>query len=426
MKRIIAIITVLVMAAALFVGCGQGSANVSSLSGTEGSEIASTNSEKESSSTNKTSSVVSETSSVTSKRPLRGESGETESSSIKVYNNPQTIGLAGYHSQLKYCTSNGSTTDAKIEEFTTLVNSGYFNTWFVSLNADALTQAKIIAEAGGTIWIAVGQFYSSKTSIEKFMENVDYYMNLLKDAGYGEIINGFSWDEPVYQGMTNADFLLMTKSLYQAYGLRNFPVFATGEFSGLEGNQDAIGTEADDMNKVLTSSLVYVTDVAFDAYGVDVRDGVTPTEETLARWREKISPKVNSSKDYYTEFKNKLLNHVGHQANVWYYPCAYEAPVGTGLGGIKKADEGYCLGHLEFMAEEILNEDYPGGLVLYTYHTSGERFGLQRHVSIKGKDGRYKYYPDEEKWDTYFDTLKYICTKFSSNKIKFADITKKN
>jgi hypothetical protein len=212
----------------------------------------------------------------------------------------------------------------------------------------------------------------------------------------------------------------MTSSLYKKFGLRNFPVFATGEFSGLEGNE--IGVEADEMNKVLTESLKYVTDVAFDAYGVDVRDGVVPTAEALARWKEKISPNVTDSKSYYTEYKKKLVNHVAHPVNVWYYPCAYEAPVGTGLNGINRADEDYCIGHLEFMAEDIMKDEYGAGLILYTYHTSGERYGLQRHLALKDSNGYYKYYPNEEKWDKYFAKLKDICDKFNQTAVKRANI----
>lgn len=341
---------------------------------------------------------------------------ETVSSSVKVYKNKGSLGLGIYGLRLENCTANGYLQDSKIEEYTTMVNEGYFNTFFVSTDSNILTQVKIIAEAGGTFWLHTGDYRKEDGSIQSYIEDAKYYVDLLKRKGYGDLLNGFYWDEPVWRGMTNEEFFTMTKALYQTFGLRNFPVFATGEFSGLEGNE--IGTDADNMNKVLTSSLTYVTDVAFDAYGVDVRDGAVPTAETLAKWKEKISPKVETTKDYYVEYKNKLVDHVGHPVNIWYYPCCYAAPVGTGLNGIKKADEGYCLGHLEFMAEQILSEEYGGGLVLYSY--SGDT-GFKKHAAVK-QGGNYRYYPDEEKWETYCAALKRICNKFSYTKTKRANI----
>ena len=354
---------------------------------------------------------------VVSKKPDRPTSSQSESESVKVYKNKRTVELGAYQFRLNKCTANGNDEQSRLEEYKSVIKEGYFNTFFINLDTDILTHLEVIGEAGGSIWISMTPFHSTSQSLDSYIENIEYYLNLIKDMGYGDLVNGFAWDEPVWHGQTNADFLAMTNTLYHKFGLRNFPVFATGEFSGLEGNE--IGKEADDMDKVMTSSLKYVTDVAFDAYGVDVRDGVVPTQATLDRWREKISPNINTSKDYYTEYKNKLLNHVGHPANIWYYPCCYKAPVGTGLNGIKRADEGYCLGHLEFMAEDILSEQYGAGLVLYTF--SGET-GLERHLPLKDEKGNYKYSPDEVKWDTYCAALKRICKKFSAKKVKLAPI----
>ncbi len=346
-------------------------------------------------------------------RPTQSES---ESESVKIYKNSGTVQIIAYGFRLNTCTANGIDDESKLAEYKDVVNQGYFNAFFVPTDADVLTQAEIIAQAGGSMWLHVGDFRSYRESIESYIDDAKFYVDMLTNKGYGELINGFYWDEPVWRGMTNEDFLTMTRELYKTFGLRNFPVFATGEFSGLEGNE--IGTEADDMNKVLTPSLKYVSDIAFDAYGVDVRDGAVPTADTLKRWKENISPNVTDTKSYYTEYKNKLKKHAGHPVTFWYYPCAYEAPVGTGLNNIKRANEDYCIGHLEFMANDVLKEEYAGGVVLYTYYTSGDRYGLQRHLAIKDTNGNYKYYPNEEKWDKYFLTLKNVCTKFNSVKTK--------
>ncbi len=424
MKRIFLVCLSAVLALSFFVSCaGNKAADVSSAaaSNEQSSQIASTE-QKPQSSTVTTNSSVPETESnsstpTVSKKPDRPTKSESESSSIKVYKNKGTLELGAYQFRLNKCVANGTDEESRLEEYTSVVKEGYFNTFFINLDTDILTHLEIIGEAGGSIWISMTPFHSTSQSLDSYIENIEYYINLIKDMGYGDLVNGFCWDEPVWHGQTNADFLAMTKALYQKFGLRNFPVFATGEFSDLEGNE--IGVEADKMNKVMTSSLIYVTDVAFDAYGVDVRDGVVPTQATLDRWRDKISPNINTSKDYYTEYKKKLLDHVGHPANIWYYPCCYAASVGTGLNGIKRADEGYCLGHLEFMAEDILKEEYGAGLVLYSY--SGDT-GLARHLPLKDENGNYKYFPDEVKWDTYCEALKRICKKFSSVKVKLAPI----
>ena len=349
--------------------------------------------------------------------PTRPTKSSSESESVKIFKNKRTLELGAYQFRLDKCVANGTDDESQLEEYKSVVKEGYFNTFFVTLSTDILTHLEVIGEAGGSIWLSMTPFHSTSQSLDSYIENIEYYVNLIKKMGYGDLINGFCWDEPVWHGQTNADFLAMTKTLYQKFGLRNFPVFATGEFSGLEGNE--IGKEADDMDKVMTSSLKYVTDVAFDAYGVDVRDGAVPTAETLARWRSNIDPDINTTKDYYTGYKKKLLEHVGHPANIWYYPCCYAAPVGTGLNNIKRADEGYCLGHLEFMAEDILSEELGGGLVLYTY--SGDT-GLAKHLPLKDENGNYKYYPNEVKWDNYCAALKRICKKFSSTKVKLANI----
>ena len=429
MKKMVCLCAALILALMCLVSCAigatEGSSSMAALK--ESSNVAVQSGGANSSTVSTTSRVFDRTpteeSGVYSNRtPLRSNAAEnnkdeTASSSVKVYKNKRTVQLGAYAFRLNTCNANGYYEGSQLEEYSSVINEGYFNTYFVPSDADVLTQVKLIAESGGTFWLHVGDFRKSKGTIQSYIEDAKFYVDLLKSQGYGEILNGFYWDEPVWRGMTNEEFFTMTKALYQTFGLRNFPVFATGEFSGLEGNE--IGTDADDMNKVMTSSLTYVTDVAFDAYGVDVRDGAVPTAATLEKWRDKISPNVNTTKDYYTEYKKKLQAHVGHPVTIWYYPCCYAAPVGTGLNNIKRADEGYCLGHLEFMAEDILKEPYAGGLVLYSY--SGDT-GLAKHITIKDAKGNYKYYPDEEKWESYCAALKRICKKFNSTKSRQANI----
>ena len=424
MKKIIAILTALFIILPLAVSCGNNE-NVSSLpvssevatleeSSSETSFEPKKEESKKESSTNKTSSVKDESEESSSRknavRPDDEEdtSSETESESIKIYKNNHTAQIACYNFEMKNLDALGTTDSAKEEEFADFVNQKYFNTYYISLDKYALKSAEIIAKSGATLWLMPERFNSKNTKIENFIENVKYYVDLLTKYGYGDIINGFHWDEPVWNGQTNADFLAMTKALYQNFGLRNYPVFALGEFSDLEGNLDV---NPDDMNKVETSSLVYITDVGYDSYGVDVRDGVDYTHR-LPEWQEKISPNVVDGKSYYTEYKEYLKRHVNHPVNFWYYPSAH-----------RSADEGFALGHLEFMAQDVLKEEYVGGIAVYTYYPYNDEPGFLWRSDIKNEHGDYKYAnPNYEVWHEYCDALRRIRKEFDEVSIKKAKL----
>ena len=420
MRKLIAILTAVFILIPFAVSCGDNE-NVSSTpvssevtasensSSETSSENKKTESKKESSS-KKTSSVKVESEESSSRknavRPGDEEetSSETESESIKIYKNNHTAGLACYNFEMKNCDALGTTDDAREEEFTDFVNQKYFNTYYISLDKYALKSAEIIAKSGATIWLMPERFNSSNTKIESFIENVKYYVDLLTKHGYGEIINGFHWDEPIWNGQTNADFLAMTKALYQNFGLRNYPVFALGEFSDLEGNLDV---NPDDMGKSETSSLIYITDVGYDSYGVDVRDGVNYSH-LLPQWQEKISPNVVDGKTYYTEYKEYLKRHVNHPVNFWYYPSAH-----------RTADEGFALGHLEFMAQDVLKEEYVGGIAVYTYYPWRDEPGFLWRSDIKNEHGDYKYANSNyEIWNSYCDALRRIRKQFDAVSIK--------
>ena len=425
MKKFLAILTAIFIIIPFAVSCGNNE-NISSVpvssevtSSEESSSEASSETKKEESkkesSTNKTSSVKNESEESSSRknavRPGNEEdtSSKTESESIKIYKNNTTPQIMSYHLDMSRCDFLGSSESAREEEFTDMVNAGYFNSYLLSMDKYLVPSAKIIAEAGGTFWICPGKYNSSSESINSYIEGVKPYIDTLTKLGYGNLINGFHWDEPIWTGQTNADYLAMTKALYQNFGLRNYPVFATGEFSAIEGND--IGLTADQMRKSETASLVYTSDIGFDTYWVDVRDGVDYTHK-LPEWQSKISPNIVDGKSYYTEYKELLKRHAGHPINVWYYPCAY-----------KNATEDYAIAHLEFMAEDILKEEYVGGVVIYTYYPYSELPCFRMRANIKDEYGNYKYKTkDLEVWEKYCSALQRIRKQFDSISAKLVKL----
>ena len=431
MKKVFSLLIAVLFSICLLTSCGGNAQNVSSAlvssevaQSEENSSQKSENDDKQNSSTVTTNSQTGTNSATqgnktsSENKPLidRESSTVSESQSVKVYKNNGNVQLGAYTFRLDQCNSNGEVYEAQLEEFTDVVNEGYFNTYFLSLNEDILAQMKPIAEAGGTVWFASTRNIKEK-GLDAYIENVEYYLDLLDKAGYRDLVNGFYWYEPLWQStLSNDDFLQLTKTIYQKFGLRNFPAFAPHNFSDLTGTET--NEQADAENQILTENLKYVTDVAVTVYGVDARDGVKVSSGTLNKWQTTISPSIQKSSDYYTGYKEKLHAHVGHPVNTWYYACAYETGVSVGLNGLLKSDEDYCIGHLEFMAEDVLNSEYQGGIVLHKYSTTGSTTALQHRLPIKDSRGKYKYYTSHEKWENYAYTLKKVREQFDSVKAK--------
>ena len=342
------------------------------------------------------------------------------SSSLKVYKNPNTPGLGCFHFNTGTCEAYGTDTESKFREFTQVVEAGYFNTYLLGAGTNLIRAAKIVAENGGTIWLSAGRFDSKSSTIEVWGENQKYYLDLLKKEGLYDLVNGYYWDEPIWHGQTNDDFLTQSEYIYKNFGLRNFPVFACGEFSGSEGNP-SIGVEADQMRKLAPYACKYITDAAYDSYSVDVRDGA-PNANKYAEWTNAVGGKpITDGKSYYVQYKNHLKELINHPVNYWYYPTAYKTYLWGGLKGLQYADEDFCIAHVEFMAEDVLKEEYAGGLILYTYYDyHGKYTGFASHCDVKDKDGNYLIYPDAEKWPNYCNTLRETTKKFNTVKVKKA------
>ena len=432
MKKIVSIMLAGLFAVCLLASCNGNSENLSSAlvssEAAQSEEVSSeaakneTSSEgKKNSSTITTSSAPQESQTSSNKKPLfdRNPASKNEGQSVKYYNKG-TVQLGAHEFRLDLCTAAGSDDESKLEEFTDVVKEGYFNTYFVSLDAKILDVMKPIAESGGTVWISTTRNVT-EANIDSIIDDIKFYLDLLDKSGYKDLVNGIYWYEPLWNGtITNSEFLNLTKAIYQKLGLRNFPTFPPHNFVGVTGNESE--EEADKNNIILPSSLKYVTDISFTSYRYDVRDGVKIPETKLNELQSTISPKIKTTGDYYVYLQEKLHNYAGHPVNTWYYACAYDINVTVGLDGLKKADEDYCVGQLEFMANDVLKSQYQGGIIIHKYYIKNDGIGFQRHLPLKDARGRYKYYPSEEKWDNYGRALKNVKQKFDSQKAKLAKI----
>jgi len=407
---------VVVLAFCTFVGCNKQPLYSPSSSLTQ-SEISSQKetssvSSKPTSTSSKTASTESKTVSVNLGRPVSSKTSSTVSSSVKVYKNPKNIGLAAYHLSLKWCDSYGVGTESQVKEFTEVVEAKYFNQYFLSTLdwEKTLTEVQIIAKNGGTFWLYMG-FNSNYETEEKYKNLVQWVLDDLEKIGCRDLLNGFHWDEPYYNNYTLEDLHTQMKINYTVFGLRNFPVFGLSELSNIEPQTSKNGNP---MPHVTPEYSKYITDAGFDYYTVDVRENAA-NGGAYGYFSSMLSTPISSGKEVYYAWEDKLKRDIGHDINLWHFPCAYAMP--TWAGGV--AEETFCMAHLEFMAEDILNEPYPGGVALYTYHTHTQSHGrtaLQERIPLKDKNGNYTHFPQQVKWESYFEMVKKYYNIFSSTK----------
>lgn len=336
-------------------------------------------------------------------------------------NPTEALSMGIYHFHPRWTISYGDSIEKRIEEFEDVMKEGYFNSIIVELeyiNNDEFW--RVIFENDANVWFNIYDSYHSKNgSFEEWDKEREEAFNILKQhPERWERLVGFHFDEPVWRGQSNEDFLTMTKNLREKYGKRIFPVFATGEFMHSEGNAMQIGVEGESMGKIAPEALKYVTDIAYDSYCVDVRFGFD-NGGYPERMGEKF-PGIVDGKTYYDELNKFLVSLVGHDVNVWFFPTCYTTALWRG----GRADEGYCTGHLEFFCELLMKQKYQGGLCLYNYKnhpTRWQEFGLSTHLSVRDKNGKQKLWPTIPNWEMYSECLKNATKKFKNTKARLAE-----
>ena len=367
------------------------------------------------------------------------EAGQSVSRSetIKQYKSKGTYMIGCYQVRMGVMDHYGDDLLSRVQEFKDVVKQGYFNSFLLSYDQKYNQyEMPIIAESGGTFWLGMGRFSTAglETEAEKKAKEDDYIakvqeaIDFVDSLGCLDLLNGFYYDEPIWTGQSNEDFLTQTKIHYVNFGLRNFPVFATGEFTAEEGNAGGDIPNADEMRKLNPSSAKYLTDVSFDSYRIDVRPEATYPQATYDRWEKNTGNvhECSSGLDYYTAHRKWLIEYIGHPANFYHYPTAYHVKnIQGGLTSI--ADEAFCTGHLEGLAKDVLSDKAGGGLMLYTYPTNNlSSLNLSARLPIKDKNGYYTMFPEEEKWFTYDKALKNVKKKFDATKQTIQYKTKKS
>ena len=331
-------------------------------------------------------------------------------------NPTDALSIGIYHFNPTRTHNYGDSYEKRMEEFEDVLKQGYFNTVIVNLdyiNDDEFW--RIVLENDCTVWQNCWTFFDSeKQTIDEFLKPTDDALKILKtNPERWERYCGFHFDEPIWRGQSNADFLEQTKAMRERYNKRIFPVFATGEFFDSEGNAMQIKMDAKNMRKVKPEALKYVTDVAFDSYSVDVREGYG-NGNYINEMHGKLEGIVDG-KTYYSELAKYLEAKVDHDVNYWFFPTSYT----TGLWRGGRVGEGFCQGHLNYMAELVKTFKHPGGLLLYTYYQWGNpaEFGLQSHLLIKDEEGKIKLRPEQEKWWDYSADLRRITKEFKETKV---------
>ncbi len=354
----------------------------------------------------------------------KGENNTTTTSSksegVKKNVKPaQALQIGAFHFNPKWTTNYGEDEHGRMLELENVLSAGYFNTFQVELDYAANEKMwEICVENDVSVWILLYEYFNSaETTIDKYIAEVDKAVSVIKsNPQWWDNFCGFAFEESVWRGQTNADFLAESEALYKKYGKRNHVVLATGEFTGVEGNELQLGVTADKMKKILPSSFKYCTDVAFDSYGVDVRKW-SYNGSVIASTAKEL-PNVTDGQSYYRELTKLLVRLAGHDVNVWFYPCVYT----TNLWGGGRADEDYCLAHLNFFDELLSEQEYQGGLMLYTYtqFSNVNEIGLQSHLVVQNLEGEDLLRPNEKKWYRYSTRLGEITTKYKETKARLA------
>ena len=322
------------------------------------------------------------------------------------------VDMWGFNSWADYYKADGvnNTAADKLREVEDVLAAGYLNHMMVSYDENFTKVLALCKKYDVDVWIGAGFFNSKKQSIEDFMLNNEEKVNDIIEAGMWDNFLGFYWDEPFLNGMTNADFYLMTKSLFEKWGKRNYPVFAQNHFL------DKVTLTDKNKEKIQPYSLEYITDVSWDNYSYDMREEAksNPSQNNALKNNSKtLGVEFETAEDYYRFIHSQIMDKIDHDVYVWFHPCAYESSVWTG----GYADEGYCLGHLEFFLDLLEEQEHLGGITLYSY-ASWSTPGIEQHLEVPNlQTGKQLLYPNVAKWSKYSKAIKDMVKDFRSRKL---------
>ncbi len=304
-----------------------------------------------------------------------------------------------------YTTDGTNTAADRLEEAEDVLAEGYVNQVFIRVDENFEKMMALAEKYDCQFWIGASAFHSEQQTIENYIANVEEKVDRIIAAGQWDNFLGFWWDEPVWaHGQSNEDLYTMTKTLYEKWGKRNYIVFAVGAF---------LGGYEDECDTIAPAFTTYITDAGWDNYSHDVGDEAVAAQranpDAYKSTNEKYGTNIKDAREYYRWTHSKFLEKFTNDVKVWFYPCTYKRTTNT--------TEKYCLDHMNFFSELLMEQENPGGLTLYTYPT-WSTVGLEELLPVKSlKTGEQKLFPNVEKWETFAKRQKELCKQYSEIEI---------
>ncbi len=157
----------------------------------------------------------------------------------------------------------------------------------------------------------------------------------MQKEGIWDAVLGFDYDEPMLQS-TN-ELVEEVAEEYARYGKRQLAIFSYYELiegSNPRSNDPEYGKTA---HLIHPQSCRFFTDIAFDYYG-------------------------ESDYAVHKKLSDEMKRRVGREdVNVWYVPCTWSL--------INRFGQDHALQHLETCYQLLKEEDRPGGLICYNWHS---------------------------------------------------------
>lgn len=230
----------------------------------------------------------------------------------------------------------------KVEMIDKYLEMGFMNS-FMLMGEDYQTMRKV-AEAGGKFWVYAQNIgFTSKKENNKIIygikdtwrESIAKKVQRLKDEGIWDAVIGFDWDEPLLSS-TN-ELVEMVAEEYAKYGKRQRAIFSYYEIiegSHPKSDDPEFGKEAHLINE---HSCRFFTDVGFDYYG-------------------------SAEYDNHLKVLNELKRRIGNEkAYIWLVPCTWSFHHRFG--------EVYAIKHLNMCYDLLKEQEYPGGITCYNWHS---------------------------------------------------------
>ena len=309
-------------------------------------------------------------------------------------------------------------TDAEYLEMVEAVfKEGYVNTVATNGNRCFRDMLALYKKYNIKFFMYTSLYNSNTSSISAYIRQVENKVKVIREEGAWDLFLGFHWDEPTQNGQTGDDFLAMTKALYEKWGKRNYPVFAVAAF--LE--EYYVGDGMEQKTELYeTRHMQYVTDAGWDIYHIDLRreaDNNPSQQAQLRHWSNKYGEYFANGRDFFRFVHRRLAERIDHEFTSWFYPATRYGGVSTGT----PADEGFMIGQIEGFTEILMEQDNPGGLMLYTFTTWGDGTALEERLPITDDEGNELLYPDVEKYNELAEVIIEKTKEYGNTEIYLTD-----